>query len=274
MFVADLDGNLRAFRASDGTTLWSKRANGRVLGPTLVVGDLLFYSTLEGRTYGVRVQDGEIRWHFRGGKYAPGIATSDRYYLSLNGLLVAFKGSRRQRMTTPGAIDRAQAWIVLGALGAVVTLNIGVLGVGSVGSSAPVTVTAEGPLGFLVSLAGGEWDLGLIRSAAMLAGVLVVALATAACLVRVWRAWVLVLACFTVVAALVLPGVALQVGLRDATAPWFYTNDSTYQIELAGEIVRAGHTPYGHDYFGTGLERFYSLDRNESSPESPDRRSP
>ena len=121
-------------------------------------------------------------------------------------------------------------------------------------------MTADGPLGFLVSLADGGWDLGLIRSIAMLAGVLVVALSIAACLVRAWRAWVLVLACFTVVVMLVLPAVALQVGLRDATAPWFHTNDSTYQIEIAGEIVRSGHTPYGYDYFGTGLERFYSLD--------------
>ena len=162
-------------------------------------------------------------------------------------------------MTAPGAIGRAQAWIVIGALGAVVTLNVGVLG--SDGWDFRTGhVTAKGPLGFLVSAAGGKWDLGLIRSTAMLAGVLVVALATAACLVRAWRAWVLVAASFAVVAALVLPAVALQVGLRDSTAPWFYTNDSTYQIELAGKIVRGGHTPYGRDYFGTGLERFYSLD--------------
>ena len=63
-----------------------------------------------------------------------------------------------------------------------------------------------------------------------------------------------------VVALLVLPAVALQAGLRDATAPWFHVNDSTYQIELAGEIVLDGETPYGRDYSRTGLERFYSLD--------------
>ena len=57
-----------------------------------------------------------------------------------------------------------------------------------------------------------------------------------------------------------LPAVALQAGLRDATAPWFHVNDSTYQIELAGEIVLDGETPYGRDYSRTGLERFYSLD--------------
>jgi 4-amino-4-deoxy-L-arabinose transferase-like glycosyltransferase len=52
----------------------------------------------------------------------------------------------------------------------------------------------------------------------------------------------------------------LQMGLRDSSAPWFFTNDSTYQLELAGGLVRNGETPYGHDYSSSGLERFYSLD--------------
>jgi uncharacterized membrane protein len=59
---------------------------------------------------------------------------------------------------------------------------------------------------------------------------------------------------------LVIPAVLLQVGLRDSTAPWFFTNDSTYQIELGGELVQSGENPYGHDYTTSGLERFYSLD--------------
>ena len=49
----------------------------------------------------------------------------------------------------------------------------------------------------------------------------------------------------------------LQVGLRQATNPWYHVNDSTYQIELAGDLVRHGHSPYGHDFRGSGLERWY-----------------
>jgi hypothetical protein len=63
-----------------------------------------------------------------------------------------------------------------------------------------------------------------------------------------------------VVALLLLPGVILQVGLRDSSAPWFYTNDSTYQIEVAGDLVLQGQSPYGHDYGSSGIERFYSRD--------------
>lgn len=148
---------------------------------------------------------------------------------------------------------------MLGALGAMVTLSVGSLGADPwlfrTGAIEP-----SGPLGFVVRLAGREWDLGLIRSVAMLAGVGIVALATIGCFLRAWRAWMLVLASFAVVAALVLPATALQVGLRDSTAPWFFTNDSTYQLELAGKLVLDGENPYGHDYGSSGLERFYSLD--------------
>ena len=34
-------------------------------------------------------------------------------------------------------------------------------------------------------------------------------------------------------------------------------NDSTYQIDIAGDLVLDGENPYGHDYRGTGLERWY-----------------
>ena len=57
-----------------------------------------------------------------------------------------------------------------------------------------------------------------------------------------------------------MPAVALQAGLRDATAPWFHDNDSTYQIDLAGDLVRHGTNPYGHDYRSSGMQRIYSHD--------------
>lgn len=155
--------------------------------------------------------------------------------------------------------EAATIWIVLAALAFAVLLNVGTLG------SDPwpfevARVEPRGPLGPLVRAAGSEWDLGLLRSAAMCAGVLVALLAVVATVVRSWPAWTLVAAAGAVVALLVLPAVALQAGLREATAPWFHVNDSTYQIELAGELVLDGETPYGRDYSTSGLERFYSLD--------------
>ena len=60
------------------------------------------------------------------------------------------------------------------------------------------------------------------------------------------------------------PSVLLQVGLRDSTEQWFHTNDSTYQIDIAGELVLDLENPYGYDYATTGLERFYTRDGSVS----------
>jgi hypothetical protein len=57
-----------------------------------VVGSVVFFSTLETETYAVRASDGGQVWHASIGKYAPGIATETRYFLSLNGLLQAYAG--------------------------------------------------------------------------------------------------------------------------------------------------------------------------------------
>ena len=161
-------------------------------------------------------------------------------------------------MTGPRGVAREHAWIVLGALATVVLLDVGTLGSDPWPFRAGA-VHPQGALGFLVRLAHERWDIGLLRSVAMLAGCGVALLAVVALVVRRWRSWVLVAAGFAVVAALVLPAVGLQAGLRESTHPWFFVNDSTYQIELAGQRVRDGASPYGHDYVGSGLEHFYSL---------------
>ena len=63
--------------------------------------------------------------------------------------------------------------------------------------------------------------------------------------------------CAAVVGLLILPATFLQVGLRDATEPWYHVNDSTYQIEIAGDLILDGENPYGHDYRDSGLRRWY-----------------
>jgi hypothetical protein len=160
-------------------------------------------------------------------------------------------------------IDRRAAFAVLGALGLLVALNVPALG-SDPWPFRPASVTAHGPLGPLVRAADGSWDLGIVRTPAVIAGVLVAVLALAGWRAQAWRPRVLGAACVVVIVLVTAPATLLQVGLRDATAPWFHTNDSTYQIELAGVLVRHGHTPYGHDFTGSGLERFYS--RNGTLP--------
>jgi eukaryotic-like serine/threonine-protein kinase len=91
VFVGDFNGILHCYNAATGREIWERYVGGRILGPALVVGDLVFFSTLEEKTYAVRADTGRLVWHIGMGKYAPGIATDSHYYFSLNGILVAFR---------------------------------------------------------------------------------------------------------------------------------------------------------------------------------------
>ena len=116
----------------------------------------------------------------------------------------------------------------------------------------PGPVDPQGLLGWLVEIADEEFDLGLLRSLVVLAGV---AVALAAALVwrqPTWPRGAAIAFTVVIVGTLLVPATLLQVGLRDATEPWLFTNDSTYQIELAGDLILDGDNPYGHDYSDSG----------------------
>jgi hypothetical protein len=159
--------------------------------------------------------------------------------------------------------ERVDAWVLLAVLGGLV-----LIGAPGLGADAWPFLTgpaqAHGILGPLVRAAKGEWDVDIPRTAAVLAGLLVAIGALVALRRRHWHGGVALAFALTVVLLLLAPAVLLQAGLRDATAPWFHVNDSTYQIEIAGALVRDGRNPYGHDYRGSGLERFYSRDGSVS----------
>jgi hypothetical protein len=154
-------------------------------------------------------------------------------------------------------VTRREAAAVLGVLGILVAVTVPELG-SDPWPFRPISVDPQGILGPLVRAADNEWDVGILRAAALVAGV-VVALAGALVLsARLLRPWFVGGVCAVVIVLLAVPATLLQVGLRDATRPWYFDNDSTYQIDLAGERVLDGDNPYGHDYEGSGLERFYT----------------
>jgi outer membrane protein assembly factor BamB len=91
IFVGGFDGALHAYAADSGRSLWTRSVGGRILGAPVQIGELVFFSTLEKKTYAVRAADGKPVWQIGMGKYSPVIATSHRYYMTLNGILVAFR---------------------------------------------------------------------------------------------------------------------------------------------------------------------------------------
>src|SRR5207253_5545305 len=153
-------------------------------------------------------------------------------------------------------IGRLGAWAILGTLGVLVAIVVPELG-SDPWPFHPPTVHPHGVLGPLVRAAGRHWDLGFVRTPGIVAGFVVALVAVAAWRWRSWRAELLGALALVVAVALLVPAVLLQAGLRQATAPWYHDNDSTYQIEIAGSLIRHGHDPYGRDYTGSGLERWY-----------------
>ena len=158
-----------------------------------------------------------------------------------------------------------QSWALVGVLLALVAIALPELG-SDPWPFRPPDVDPQGPLAPLVRAAGEEWDLGIARAAAFVAALLcgataVFLLARRPAVLPRWAGIALVL---TVGVLLTAPSTLLQLGLRDSTAPWFFTNDSTYQVELGGELVLDLDNPYGHDYRESGLERFYTRDGSVS----------
>jgi hypothetical protein len=163
----------------------------------------------------------------------------------------------------PSLLARGESLLLLGVLGGLVAVLVPEIG-SDPDPFRTGPVEPRGVLAPLVRAAGREWDPALLRSAAILAGLLIALAAIWALSVRAWRAWMPAGLTVLVVCLLLLPAVFLQAGLRQATEPWFHVNDSTYQIDIAGELLRDGKNPYGYDYDGTGLERWYSFDGSVS----------
>ncbi len=165
----------------------------------------------------------------------------------------------RRETLSPGG-----AWVLVGVLFALVAITLPELG-SDPWRFRPGAVDPQGPLAPLVRAAGEEWDLGIPRACCFLAGLLCGA--AAILLIARPRAWSKGLAVGLVLAVgllLTAPATLLQLGLRDSTAPWFFTNDSTYQIEQGGDLLLELDNPYGHDYSESGLERFYTRDGSVS----------
>ena len=153
---------------------------------------------------------------------------------------------------------------LLGVLLAVVAVTLPELG-SDPWPFRPGAVHPQGIFAPLVRAADSEWDVGISRTVCFLAGLGLAVVGTLSLRRRDWPAWTGGAVALLVAIALMAPSTFLQLGLRQSTAPWFFTNDSTFQIELAGDLVLHGHNPYGHDYRRSGMERFYPFDGTESA---------
>jgi hypothetical protein len=114
-------------------------------------------------------------------------------------------------------LDVRGAWALVGVLFVLVAIALPELG-SDPWHFRPGEVDPQGPLAPLVRAAGEEWDLGIPRAAAFLAGLLCGAAAVLLLVrPRAWSKGVGVGLVIAVALLLTAPATLLQLGLRDST---------------------------------------------------------
>ena len=177
-------------------------------------------------------------------------------------------GRRRARTRrVSGGVDRRAAFGVLGVLGLLVAINVPSLGSDPWPFRTPAA-SAHGLLGPLVRAADGQWDLGVVRTPAVVAG-------------RARRG--------DRDRGLAARSRGGRGSSSRPASPWSSSSPSRRRCSRSGlrdgyrrrgstrttrptrssspaSSCAHGHTPYGHDYDGSGLERFYSRDGSPPPP--------
>ena len=81
VFVGSYSGEFYAFDAATGDVEWSFRANGPISGSPTVMNGVVYFATLEERTYALDARTGRQLWTYPDGKYTPIVADRERAYL-------------------------------------------------------------------------------------------------------------------------------------------------------------------------------------------------
>jgi outer membrane protein assembly factor BamB len=81
VFIGSYDGRFYALDARSGSVEWSHRAEGRISGGSVVLGDLDFYSTLARTTTALGVATGQTVWSTRRGAYNPVVSNGRGLFL-------------------------------------------------------------------------------------------------------------------------------------------------------------------------------------------------
>ena len=79
--VGSYDGHFYSFDAATGDVRWRFDANGKISGSPTVVGGVVYFSTLSGRTFGLDARNGKLVFRYPTGEYAAVVASKKRLYL-------------------------------------------------------------------------------------------------------------------------------------------------------------------------------------------------
>ncbi|MCW2999609.1 MAG: PQQ-binding-like beta-propeller repeat protein [Solirubrobacterales bacterium] len=81
VYLGSYDRNFYALNARTGKVRWKRRTEGRVSGGAVLLGDLVWYSTLARTTTALRARDGRRIWFTRRGGFNPVVSTGRGIFL-------------------------------------------------------------------------------------------------------------------------------------------------------------------------------------------------
>jgi outer membrane protein assembly factor BamB len=81
VFIGSYDKHLYALNARSGRKRWVRKAPGRISGSAVVLGDMVWYSTLNHVTEAVKARNGSPIYHTYRGYFNPIVSDGERIYL-------------------------------------------------------------------------------------------------------------------------------------------------------------------------------------------------
>src|SRR3954454_24173429 len=96
VYFGSYDHNFYALDARSGARRWVRDAGGRVSGGAVVIGDTVWFSTLEQQTRALGARTGNLLWKINRGQFNPVVSDGQRIYLVGHSAITALEPKRTQ----------------------------------------------------------------------------------------------------------------------------------------------------------------------------------
>src|SRR3954452_24377044 len=106
VYVGSYDRRFYALDARSGRKLWVANAHGRVSGGAVVIGDTVWFSTLEQQTRALGARTGTLLWKINRGQFNPVVSDGQRLYLVGHSSITALQPKSKHPAVAPAAAKK------------------------------------------------------------------------------------------------------------------------------------------------------------------------
>jgi outer membrane protein assembly factor BamB len=106
VYVGSYDRRFYALDARSGRKLWVANAHGRVSGGAVVIGDTVWFSTLEQQTRALGARTGALLWKINRGQFNPVVSDGQRLYLVGHSSITALQPKSSRPSVAPAAAKK------------------------------------------------------------------------------------------------------------------------------------------------------------------------